>query len=123
MHLWVGLRITKLIKMKNSKSRIFHGAMVGVCLFLCLMTIISLGSFAAEHNKIRKYSLDDNPYSDDYCILFTHYTGEEKNDRRLVKLSGGKSCVLAIWGEAGICVASLILGVEFLVKAIIGVKS
>lgn len=111
---------------KNSKSRIFHGAMVGVCLLLCLVAIISTGSFAAEHNRIRKYYRDHHPDSDDnYCILFTDYTGRKDHDtgHRIVDLSGGKTCVLAIWGETAISVVSLILGVEFLVKAIIGVNS
>lgn len=109
---------------KNSKSRIFHGAMLGVCLFLCLVTMISSASFAAEHNKIRKYSRDHDPDSDDYCILFTESTGETDSEGHLiVDLSGGKTCVFAIWGEAAISVVSLILAVMFLVKAIIGVSS
>lgn len=105
---------------KNVKSRVFHGAMLGICLFLCLMAIISLGCFATEHNKIRKSHRKDHPDSNDhhYCILFTD--SRAKNE---ILLSDGKSCVLVIWGETTIALVALGLGALFLIKAVISLKA
>lgn len=95
--------------------------MLSVCLLLCLLAVISFGSFTAKHNEIRKYYRKANYKDNNYCILFTEYTGRHEKGHRLVELSGGKTCVLAIWGEAAISAVSLAFAVLLLVKAIIGI--
>lgn len=105
---------------KNVNSRVFHGAMLGICLFLFLMAIISLGCFATEHDKIRKSHRKDHPNSNDQhqCILFTDPSGKDE-----ILLSDGKTCVLVIWGETAISLVALLLGALFLIKATTGLKA
>ena len=99
---------------KNAGSRIFHGVLVATCAVLCLMAIISFGSFAATHNKIRKKIKPPHQ-----CILFAKRYHKED----LIQLSSGQACVLAIWGEVFVALLSLLLGAVFTVKVAIGVNA
>ena len=104
---------------KSAGSRFFHGAMVVPCAILCLLAIISFGSFATEHDKIRKAVQKNEGLIDPhYCILFIDAVGDDT-----VKLSEDHTCVFAIWGEVAVCFLAIVLGVFFTVKAVIGVHA
>lgn len=101
---------------KNTGSRVFHFSMVVACAIICLVAIISFGSFATEHQEIRrKYDGRDK-----HCILFTDSAGKNTST---ALLSDGQSCMFAIWGEVSVCFLALILGVMFVVKALIGANA
>ena len=104
---------------KNAGSRVFHGIMVVPCALLCLLAVISFSSFAYQHDKIRDEmhnAWKDTGVTPRYCILFTeHAVGKN------VTLSDDHTCVFAIWGEVALSFIALLLGMLFIVKAIIGV--
>ena len=116
---------------KNKGSRVFHIAMVVPLVALCILAIISFGSFTSEHVKIRAKKLDTasmdyvpSGISADrnrlrYCILFTESVGEDTN---LVVLSENRTCAFAIWGGLSVFFLSLILGIVFTAKALNGVN-
>ena len=106
---------------KHAGSRVFHGVMVVPCAVLCLVAIISFGTFASKHNEIgKKLDKAEQKYPDVHsnrCILFatTKYNS--------VFLSGGRACVVAIWSEVFVALLALLLGVVFSVKVAIGVNA
>ena len=106
--------------------------MVIPCAIVCSFTVISFGSFAGEHVKIRGKKIEtssmdftpsgvsserDDPHC---CILFTRSTGL---DSGTVALSYGSMCSLAIWGGLTVFIASLTLGVVLAAKALAGVNA
>ena len=106
---------------RNVGSRVFHGFMVVPCAFICLMAVISFGSFANIHDQIRNGEKDEHGESDDtYCILFTNSRGKRSGHVRLGK---DGPCVFSIWGEVGVCLVSIVIGVVFVLKAVIGVPA
>lgn len=104
---------------KNAGSRVFHGFMVVPCAILCLLAIISFSSFAYLHDKIRDDMHDawkDLGVTPRYCILYTEHARGIN-----VTLSDDHTCVFAIWGEVVVSFIALLLGMFFIVKAIIGI--
>ena len=112
---------------KNAGSRLFHGVMVVPCAVLCLIAIISFGTFASTHDKIRKESDKFERHHPEYrlnrCILFAKSGVDPITKKEAVFLSEGHACVLAIWGEVFVAFLALLLGVVFVVKAAIGLKA
>jgi hypothetical protein len=116
---------------KNKASRIFHLSMVAPLAVLCLLVIISFGSFTSEHvriraNKLRTSDMHNVPRgissdsrSPHYCILFTESMGKDTN---LVVLSESPTCSFAIWGGLSVFFLSLLLGIVFAAKAVNGVS-
>ena len=104
---------------KNAGSRVFHSVMAAICAVLCLVAIVSFSTFATIHNKIRN---DWKAPPSEQCILFTK-SHEDDRGRLWIQLSSGRSCVLAIWGEVFVAFLALLLGVVFIVKAVIGVNA
>lgn len=102
----------------NGGSRVFHGVMVVPCAILCLVAVISFGSFADIHNKIRNKIQDERGHNVDYCILFTN----PAYNKTLV-LGDDGPCVTSIWGGVCVCLASIVIGVAFVLKAVIGVPA
>ena len=101
---------------KNTGSRVFHVFMVVACAIVCLLAIISFGSFANEHQKIRRtYHGHDN-----HCILFSDSAGKNTST---ILLSNSRPCMFAIWGEVSVFFLALILGVMFTVKALMAANA
>ena len=95
---------------KNAGSRVFYVLVVASCAVLCLIAIISFGSFADAHNKFRKI-FRPSPHQ---CILFL----DDKTGP-----STGHACTFSIWGEVFVALLALLLGVAFIVKTAIGVDA
>ena len=109
---------------KNGGSRFFFGLMVIPCVILCFISVVSFGTFAAEHNKI-KSKVRERGWRGDYCILFAKNEGEfKKGDTTYQDILLGEDgpCAFAIWGQVTVCFASILLGTLYTVKALVGVK-
>lgn len=115
--------VRRSLKMvKNTGSRVFHGVMVVPCAILCLISIISFSSFATVNDKIRRAVLNDDHYWDSrYCILFADSGGKDTD--QYVLNDDKTTCIVAIWGEVSVTFLSLLLGLLFAVKALIGVTA
>jgi hypothetical protein len=108
---------------KNTGSRVLFAILVAPCALLCLLSVISFASFAAMHNEI----IGKLDHEKDYCVLFNKdggtTTDDDGNDVVILKSDGNGPCLLVIWGEVTVCFASILLGVLFVVKALIGLKA
>ena len=115
---------------KNKGSRVFHFSMVVPLALLCLLAVISFGSFTSVHLKIRSNRLRTHsmtpvprngispaPGKPHYCILFTEYEGKNS-----VVLSESPTCSFVIWGGISVFILSLVLGIVFTAKALYGVN-
>ena len=112
---------------KKPGSRVFHGVMVVPCAVLCLVAVISFGTFASTHNEIGKKT---DKAEDEYpllrwnrCILFATTGKDPDTGEKQIFLSDGRACVVAIWGEVFVALFALLLGVAFSFKAAIGVNA
>ena len=113
---------------KNAGSRVFFGLMVILCVFLCIISLISFSTFVAEHNKIKKEVSDFDKRQrvsrQQYCILFAESLGDvDKDGKREIELGADGPCVFAIWGEVTVCFFSVALGTLLVVKALIGLNA
>ena len=100
--------------------------MVILCVFLCIISLISFSTFAAEHNKIKKEMSDfdkrQRASRQQYCILFAESLGDVDKDGK-IELGADGPCVFAIWGEVTVCFFSVALGTLLVVKALIGLNA
>ena len=113
---------------KNAGSRVFFGFMVVFCVLLCIISIISFSTFAAEHNKIKKdmreFDRQYGTFRQDYCILYAENLGDVDHDNRdEIELGNDGPCAFAIWGQVTVCFVSVLLGILFTIKAVVGINA
>lgn len=102
--------------------------MVVLCVLLCIISIISFSTFAAEHNKIKKdvveFDRKQGSSRQDYCILYAESLGDVDHDNRdEIELGSDGPCAFAIWGQVTVCFVSVLLGTLFTVKAVVGINA
>ena len=110
---------------KNAGSRVFFVLMVLPCILLCIISVVSFSTFAYTHNKIRDKAREGGS-REKYCILFVKNKGEKEHGQekyQKVELGDDGPCAFAIWGQVTVCFASVLLGILFTVKALIGINA